>query len=51
MQWFRVYNEILDDPKIAKMDGDTFRCFFYLLARRVSLLLALTYWMQPVNWA
>jgi len=32
MQWFRVYNEILDDPKIAKMDGETFRCFIYLLA-------------------
>lgn len=32
MQWFRIYNEILDDPKIAKMDGDTFRCFVYLLA-------------------
>ena len=32
MQWFRVYNEILDDPKVAKMDGETFRCFIYLLA-------------------
>jgi len=32
MQWFRVYNEILDDPKVAKMDGETFRCFVYLLA-------------------
>ena len=32
MQWFRVYSEILDDPKVAKMDGETFRCFVYLLA-------------------
>lgn len=32
MQWFRVYNEILDDPKVAKMDGETFRCFIFFLA-------------------
>jgi hypothetical protein len=32
MQWFRVYTEIIDDPKMAKMDNSTFRVFIYLLA-------------------
>lgn len=32
MKWFRVYNEILDDPKVSKMDGETFKIFIFLLA-------------------
>jgi hypothetical protein len=32
MQWFRVYSEIIDDPKMAKMNDETFRVFIYLLA-------------------
>ena len=32
MQWFRVYTEIIDDPKVATMDGETFKVFMFLLA-------------------
>ena len=32
MQWFRVYTEIIDDPKIAQMDGESFKIFMFLLA-------------------
>jgi len=32
MKWFRMHSEILDDPKVAKMDGETFRVFVLLLA-------------------
>ena len=32
MRWFRLYTEIIDDPKIAKMNDSQFRIFIYLLA-------------------
>lgn len=32
MIWFRIYNEIIDDPKLSRIDGETFRVFIYLLA-------------------
>lgn len=32
MRWFRLYTEIIDDPKIAKMNDVQFRIFIYLLA-------------------
>lgn len=32
MQWFRVYTEIIDDPKVAKMDAETFKFFIFLMA-------------------
>ena len=31
MQWFRFYNEALDDPKIQKLDGETFKAWINLL--------------------
>jgi len=31
MQWFRFYNEALDDPKIQKLDGGTFKAWINLL--------------------
>ena len=31
MEWFRFYNEIVDDPKVARMSDRQFRCFSYLL--------------------
>ena len=31
MEWLRLYNEIIDDPKIAKMSDHQYRCFTYLL--------------------
>jgi len=31
MKWFRLYNEIIDDPKAAKMTPKEFRFFIYLL--------------------
>lgn len=32
MRWLRLYTEIIDDPKIAKMNDAQFRMFIYLLA-------------------
>jgi hypothetical protein len=32
MKWFRMYNDILDDHKIAKMSPKTFKLFSFLLA-------------------
>lgn len=32
MRWFRMYSEIIDDPKIARMTDNQFRIFTYLLA-------------------
>ncbi|MEK9720329.1 MAG: hypothetical protein VW257_04635 [Quisquiliibacterium sp.] len=32
MQWFRMYNEILNDPKVDKLDGATFKGWVKLLA-------------------
>ena len=32
MRWFRMYSEILDDPKVARMTDSQFRIFIYLLA-------------------
>jgi len=31
MQWFRFYNEALDDPKVQTLDGDTFKAWVNLL--------------------
>ena len=31
MEWLRLYNEIVDDPKMAKLSDAQFRCFMYLL--------------------
>jgi len=31
IKWFRLYNEIIDDPKAAKMTPKEFRFFIYLL--------------------
>lgn len=31
MKWFRLYNEIIDDPKIAKMTPKMFKVFIFLL--------------------
>lgn len=31
MKWFRLYNEIIDDPKVAKMKPKTFQFFIFLL--------------------
>lgn len=30
-QWFRYYNEALDDPKVQKLDGETFKGWINLL--------------------
>jgi len=32
MEWFRLYNEIIDDPKINKMSPGIFKFFIFLLA-------------------
>jgi len=32
LRWFRMYCEILDDPKVARMTDSQFRIFTYLLA-------------------
>jgi len=32
LRWLRLYTEIIDDPKIAKMNDGQFRMFIYLLA-------------------
>jgi hypothetical protein len=32
LRWFRMYSEILDDPKVARMTDSQFRIFTYLLA-------------------
>ncbi len=32
LPWFRVYTEILDDPKMARLSGDQFRDWIYVLA-------------------
>lgn len=37
MKWFRMYNDILDDPKIAQMSAQTFKTFSFLLAFCSSL--------------
>lgn len=37
MQWFRVYTDILDDPKIAQMNTKTFKFFIFLCAFVVEL--------------
>lgn len=31
MHWFRFYNEALDDPKVQRLDGDTFKTWVNLL--------------------
>lgn len=31
MKWFRLYNEIVDDPKMLKLDDKEFRHFIYFL--------------------
>lgn len=31
MQWFRFYNEALDNPKVQKLDGSTFKLWVNLL--------------------
>jgi len=31
MKWFRLYTEILDDPKIQKLDDAQFRDFVYMM--------------------
>lgn len=31
MQWFRLYNEILNDPKVQSLDGNTFKAWINLL--------------------
>lgn len=31
MRWFRLYNEIIDDPKVAKMTPEMFKVFIFLL--------------------
>ena len=31
MKWFRLYDELIDDPKIMEMTNSTFRVFIYLL--------------------
>lgn len=31
MQWFRLYNETLNDPKVQSLDGDTFKAWINLL--------------------
>jgi hypothetical protein len=31
MKWFRLYNEIIDDPKVAKLTDGEFRLFIYLM--------------------
>jgi len=32
LPWFRAYTEILDDPKMARLSGDQFRDWVYVLA-------------------
>jgi len=32
LRWFRMYSEILDDPKVARVTDSQFRIFIYLLA-------------------
>jgi len=32
MQWFRMYIDILDDPKVAKMSSKTFKLMLFLFA-------------------
>jgi len=32
LPWFRVYTEIVDDPKMARLSGDQFRDWIFLLA-------------------
>lgn len=32
MRWFRLYNDIVDDEKIAQIDGKTFKVFVFLMA-------------------
>lgn len=32
LPWFRVYSEIVDDPKLADFSGDEFRIWVYLMA-------------------
>lgn len=31
MKWFRFYSEALDDPKVQRLDGDTFKAWINLL--------------------
>jgi hypothetical protein len=31
MKWFRMYTEVIDDPKMSKLADDEFRVFVYLL--------------------
>lgn len=31
MRWFRLYNEIIDDPKVAKMSPKVFKFFIFLM--------------------
>ena len=32
LPWFRVYTEIVDDPKMGRLTGGEFRTWIYLLA-------------------
>jgi hypothetical protein len=31
MRWFRVYNEVIDDPKIHKMNAKIFKTFIFMM--------------------
>jgi len=36
-QWFRMYAEVLDDPKVQRLSGDEFKAWVNILCLRINL--------------